>query len=150
MQLNSQRLSSIVLILPISALVVYWAVEDSVATSESPSSSTNVLPSGGKCENNNTLIAIIAMPYGRMLVTVAKALIFKIPKLTALQKKVRCGFPISARELKTKPNRPSVARRAIFSTRVIALRASARWEDGHISVITPLAAGAEPEPKGRR
>jgi hypothetical protein len=43
-----------------------------------------------------------------------------------------------------------VASLATFSMRVTALRASAPWDSEHISVMTPFAAGAEPEPKGRR
>lgn len=69
--------------------------------------------------------------------------------LTALQKNVRYALPISDRAAKTKPNSPRVARRAMFSTSVTALSASARCDLGHISVMTPLAAGADPEPKGR-
>jgi hypothetical protein len=38
----------------------------------------------------------------------------------------------------------------MFSTSVKAFRASALLEAGHISVMTPLAAGAEPEAKGSR
>lgn len=38
----------------------------------------------------------------------------------------------------------------MFSTRVTAFRASAREDSEHISVITPFAAGAEPDPNGRR
>jgi len=48
------------------------------------------------------------------------------------------------------PNKPRVDSRAKFSTRVMALRASVRCDDGHMDVMTPLAAGADPEPKGRR
>jgi len=66
-----------------------------------------------------------------------------------LQKKVRYDFPISERAAKTKPNKPSVARRAMFSTSVTALRASVLCDLGHISVMTPLAAGADPDPNGR-
>lgn len=70
--------------------------------------------------------------------------------LTALQKKVKLGLPISDRDAKMKPKMPCVVRVAALSTRVMALRASWRWWGGHISVMTPLAAGAEPEAKGRR
>lgn len=67
-----------------------------------------------------------------------------------MQKNVRYAFPASASAAKTKPNKPAVDSLAMFSTRVIAFRASVRCEEGIISVMTPFAAGAEPEPKGRR
>jgi hypothetical protein len=38
----------------------------------------------------------------------------------------------------------------MFSTRVRALRASALLDWEHISVMTPFAAGAEPDANGRR
>jgi hypothetical protein len=74
----------------------------------------------------------------------------KKTKLTALQKNVAYALPTSARLAKTNPNSPCVAKRAMFSTSVTALRASARCDSVHISVMTPLAAGAEPEPKGSK
>ncbi len=69
---------------------------------------------------------------------------------TALQKNVNCALPIWANAAKTKPNKPCVASLAIFSTRVKAFRASALLEAGHISVMTPLAAGAVPEANGSK
>ena len=69
---------------------------------------------------------------------------------TALQKKVSCALPIWANAAKTKPNKPCVASLAIFSTRVKAFRASALLDAGHISVMTPLAAGAVPEANGSK
>jgi len=36
----------------------------------------------------------------------------------------------------------------MFSIRVKAFRASARCDEAHMAVITPLAAGAEPDPRG--
>lgn len=48
------------------------------------------------------------------------------------------------------PKSPSVDSMAKFSTSVIACSASARFEDGHISVMTPLLAGAEPEASGSK
>jgi len=38
----------------------------------------------------------------------------------------------------------------MFSTSVMAFKASVRCERGHMDVMQPFAAGAEPEPKGRR
>lgn len=38
----------------------------------------------------------------------------------------------------------------MFSTSVTAFSASARWEPEHMSVMTPFAAGAVPDPSGRR
>lgn len=82
----------------------------------------------------------------------SKALMFalKTRLLTALQKKVAYDLPTPARLAKTNPNNPCVDSLATFSTSVTALSASARRDSEHISVITPFAAGAEPEPKGRR
>lgn len=71
-------------------------------------------------------------------------------RLTALQKNVRYDFPTVANAANTNPNSPWVERRAMFSTNVRAFNASARCHDGHISVMTPLAAGAVPEANGRR
>ena len=47
-------------------------------------------------------------------------------ELTALQKKVAYALPTLARLANTKPKQPWVANRAMFSTSVTALRASAR------------------------
>lgn len=71
-------------------------------------------------------------------------------ELTALQKNVIYALPTPARLENTNPNSPCVDNRAMFSTRVTALRASARCDSEHMSVMTPLAAGAEPDPKGSR
>jgi hypothetical protein len=38
----------------------------------------------------------------------------------------------------------------MFSISVTTLSASARWLSEHIAVTTPFAAGADPEPKGRK
>lgn len=70
--------------------------------------------------------------------------------LTALQKNVAYALPTLASAAKTNPNRPCVDRRAMFSTSVTAFRASARCESEHMDVMTPLAAGADPEPKGSK
>lgn len=59
-------------------------------------------------------------------------------------------FPMSARDEKMAPNIPSVENVAIYSTKVIACKASGRCEEGTISVRTPLLAGAEPDARGSR
>jgi hypothetical protein len=69
---------------------------------------------------------------------------------TALQKNVAYALPTWASAAKMKPNRPCVTSRDMFSTSVTRFSASARWELGHMAVMTPLAAGAEPEPRGNR
>lgn len=46
------------------------------------------------------------------------------------------------------PNKPRVDSMAMFSTRVIACSASARSDGAHISVMTPLLAGADPDARG--
>lgn len=102
----------------------------SASSTPTSDSSTKTLPGGGKCENRSTPIPITAT--------------------AALQKNVKYELPVSARTLKMNPNKPCVASRATFSTSVMALSASARCDDGHISVMTPFAAGAEPEPNGNR
>lgn len=48
------------------------------------------------------------------------------------------------------PKRPWVINMAELSTRVMAAIASWRWRGGQSSVITPLAAGADPEAKGSK
>ena len=68
--------------------------------------------------------------------------------LTALQKNVMYDFPTTDKAANTKPKRPCVASLATFSTSVKALSASARLDEAHISVMTPLAAGALPEANG--
>lgn len=70
--------------------------------------------------------------------------------LTALQKKVSLGSPSSENAANMSPKRPCVMSMAALSTSVIPAIASCRCREGHISVITPLAAGADPEANGRR
>lgn len=74
----------------------------------------------------------------------------QICQRTALQKNVRYARPILAKAANTKPKRPCVANLATFSTKVTALSASALCASVHISVMTPLAAGADPDPNGSR
>jgi len=69
---------------------------------------------------------------------------------TALQKKVKYDFPISAKDEKMNPNSPIVVRVAEYSTRVIACSASALRFEGTISVRTPLLAGADPDASGSK
>ena len=67
-----------------------------------------------------------------------------------LQKNVRLGWPISEKAAYIRPKSPCVSSVAELSTRVMPLSASRREWAGVISVITPLAAGADPDANGSR
>ena len=138
------------LVCPFSSLLVPPFCSFVSVHASSGVSSINSLPAGGKCDNSNTPMPTTATACTKISPPDIQNNLSRPGERTALQKNVMYALPTPARLANTNPNRPCVASLATFSTRVTALSASVRCDSGHISVMTPLAAGAEPDPKGRR
>src|SRR5690242_21173757 len=68
----------------------------------------------------------------------------------ALQTKTKGIFPTSASAAKTRLKTAVVDSLAMFSTRVIPLRASTRWLFGSICRVVPLEEAAVPAESGRK